>query len=184
MAYNRESNVDGQDAKKLYARNLNSYKHNVVSNILRFTQLLDLAKVDVSISSVIHWSCWPLKCHQVGFGNQGFADVATKLTVLRLVKDGEGNQTSERPLQDAIPLTLHHVYKQGDMAPQAAVNSIQVDPHAHLVAIQTRVERRAVDRCHCVAYCIFATLSEILDPPYVCTITHTSFVLHQFGLHL
>ena len=68
----------------------------------------------------------------------------TKFGSLRLVQDGKGDPSGERPLKDAIIIALHHVNKQSNVSSNSTVHAIQVDTQAQFVTIEAGIEGWAV----------------------------------------
>ena len=78
----------------------------------------------------------------VGVGHERVRKVSLGRT---LVKQGERHLLAERPVEQRVELPLHHHEEDAHVAALADAVAEQVDTGAHLVAVATRVERRAVD---------------------------------------
>ena len=138
---------------------------------------LNCGKFLVTKPTAVVWCHWSLECMKLRISHQGFADIMTRLFIVRLIHDGQPELFGKWPFQEIIIITLHEMNEQCDVFTHTIIYTIQVDPQAQLVPIQTGVKCRAVFCSTCSTDGILATLCEILNSPGVRSITETPLLL-------
>ena len=148
-------------------KNLNSYEHGIIPDILRLADRLNWCKLNISVPLVVARYCGSLESQQVRLSHQGLTDVVTVFSAIRLIQNGQGNSSRKGPFQNAVIISLHHMNKQRHVFSNTAIHTVQVDPHTQFVAVNTGVEGRAVDCCHHPTEGILAVLSIVIDLPNI-----------------